>query len=151
MIFEEKVIKIMKDSCSDCCSYSRNFKYLALDLITAQYNSQLLASRAKEEGIAQRLGYLCDVTARAAKMKAMPALNAAQLAQELLNEAPTNWQYLDPALPDYAKRILAHTSSQTELNKKWQVRSALKPAEIADWIDLHITEEYVTAPKRKRA
>ncbi|MBW2972993.1 hypothetical protein KY346_01220 [Candidatus Woesearchaeota archaeon] len=151
MGFEENAINLIKNASSDCeGSHSRNLKYIALDLLTESYNVQHLAARAKEEGIAQRLGYICDVTAKAAQISAIPASKASQLAQELYR-APTNWQYLDSTLPDFAKRIIAHSSSQTELNNKWKVYAAFTPTELTDWIDLYITEEYATTPKRQRA
>ncbi len=151
MIFEENVIKIIKDASSECEGpHSRNFKYLALDLITESYDVRRLANMAKEEGVAQRLGYICDVAARAAEISEVPASNASQLVQELAGVAK-NWQYLDPTLPDFAKQILSHPSSQTELNNAWKLYTALTPIELTDWIDLYITENYATTPKRQRA
>ena len=151
MLFEENVIKIIKDASSECeGSHSRNFKYLALDLITESYDVRRLANMAKEEGVAQRLGYICDVAARAAEISEVPASNASQLVQELADVSKT-WQYLDPTLPDFAKHILSCSFSKKELNNKWKVYSAFMPIELTDWIDLYITEEYVTTPKRQRA
>jgi hypothetical protein len=125
---------------------SRQIKYLALDLITGEYDPQILAQLAKQNNIETRLGYLSDVIIQAAENTEIDIQRIKQLSSLLYN-TPQNWLFLDPNLPDFAKTILKE-SPQTALNSKWKIYSNLTPAEIKDWIDLYISKKYAASSRR---
>ncbi|MBN1644542.1 hypothetical protein JW851_00680 [Candidatus Woesearchaeota archaeon] len=148
MIFEEELIEFMKKaSPGQEHEYSMDIKYLALDLITGKFNCNTLAKKAKKSDVNHRLGFLCEITARAAKTKGFKNYKRIYNLVNKLYTKPARPQYLDPTLADFGKRIL-DSSQENELNKKWQVRSSLNEQDIIKWIELHM--DYVTASQRNK-
>lgn len=152
MNFEEEAVKfIEKCSPEREHEYSMDIKYFALDLISEVFDYNSIAKKAIARGINHRLGFLCDIAARAAIE--LKEVNAAKRLYSLVNglyTQPNQWQYLDPTLPEFGKRIL-DISEQNELNKKWYVKSTLTYRDIVDWAKIHSVKNNVTASQRKTA
>lgn len=125
---------------------SREIKYIGLVLLTEEYKPEKLARLAEENDLQTRLGYLSDVVTQAAEKMGLNTQKTRRLSTLLYN-TPQNWIYLDPHLPDFAKRIVKK-SSQTALNDKWKIYSNLNPKDIEDWIDLYIVRKHATSPRR---
>lgn len=152
MNFEKEVVKFIKKCPSGReHEYSMDIKYLALDLITEEFDYKALARKAINSDINHRLGFLCEVVAQAASelKKSAVSKRLCNLANALYTK-PTRWQYLDPALPRFGKRML-DVSPQNELNKKWRVKSSLTHIDILVWADVHSVKDYATSPQRKTA
>lgn len=146
MNFEESVIKLMKNTYSAREQiYSRDLQFLTLDLITESFDLDLLAGRAKEEGVGQRLGYLCELTAQAAERKNLQESKKLYALAGKLFEQYESWQYLNPYAPDFAKRILKKTS-QTKLNKKWKILDSASIEDSAAWIEMYVIKNNADPP-----
>jgi len=148
MTFEEEVIALMEKPSFDCATfYSRYLQHMAIDLITESFDESLLAEKAKSAKVAQRLGFLCDVTAEAARSRGLDdaTLKLHNLAKRLYHP-PAEWQYLDPYLPDFAKRIFS-SAPRSEIDSKWKIYDTTNSEDIAEWIDLYILNENVAAKK----
>ncbi len=146
MTFEEEVIALMEKPRADRENwYSRDLHYMAIDLITEPFDESLLAEKAKSAKVSQRLGYLCDVTAEAARSRGLneEASKLRNLAKRIY-QPPAEWQYLDPHLPDFAKRIFM-SRPRSDIDSKWKIYDTTTPEEIAEWIDLYILNENVAA------
>lgn len=142
MTFEDEVIALMEKPCASReAIYSRDLQYMAIDLITEFFDASGLAEKAKSAKVSQRLGYLCDVTAEAAKSRGLndAASKLYDLAKRLYY-SPAEWQYLDSYLPDFAKRIFISRPS-SDIDLKWKIYDTINPEEIAEWIDLYILNE----------
>ena len=128
---------------------SREFNHLAIDLITLAYDPATLAIEASRSGINYKLGYLADVTARAARNKGLleESSKLHSLVKKLHLPDKNEWEFLNPNAPDFAKRILLN-SPRDNLNNKWKIYANLTPAEIEDWIDLYVTQEYASTLRR---
>ena len=133
MTLEEEIIRTLKNP-----TLRGDLKYLALDLIRGNYDSSKLIELAKNEGVHGQLGYLTEVTAIASEKAGIPGSNKLyELSKSLLN-SDLSWQYLNPNLPDFAKRMLCK-DAQTELNKKWKVWTRLVPEEMKEWVSLYLS------------
>jgi len=128
---------------------ARGIKYVALDLITRDYNVSLLVRLAKENGIGQRMGYVADVVADAAEKQGLVQSSKLKLLADSLFDNYKSWRFLNKGLPEYAKNLIIDRSI-SGLNYKWKIYSSLTTGELEDWIDLYITEEYVTKPREQR-
>jgi len=152
MKFEEEAVSFI-EKCEPGREheYSMDIKYFALDLIAETFDYETLAKSAVSQGVNHRLGFLCELTARAAA-----ELNESEASKRLYNlvnalyTQPNQWQYLDPELPDFGKRML-DVSEQNELNKKWYVKSTLTYIDIVKWANVHSVKNNVTASQRKTA
>lgn len=141
-MFEEQITELMENPNPGRSEwYSRDLKHLTIDLITEPLNENDLVKQINSAGVWQRFGFLCEITAEAAKSRGLSdaASKLSDLAK-LVYHSPVEWQYLNPHLPDFAKRIIS-SSDQTEVNKKWKIYDPTTPQEIAEWVDLYILEE----------
>ena len=128
---EREIIKTLKNP------VLRNaLKYLVLDLITEQYDHDKLIKLAKKEGLSSRLGYLAETTAIALEMDNLPESKKLYSLSKALYENFTDWQYIKPNMPDFAKRIFK-SSPQPALNKKWKIWGIISSEETYEWIKLH--------------
>lgn len=128
---EEKIISILKNP-----SLRGDLKDLSLKLIAHDYDLTKLVELARQEGLSSQLGYLSEVTAIALERKGIPQSKKLYILSEYLYSVNLNWQYLNPNIPDFAKRIF-RCSAQTVLNKKWRMWGTITPEEIEDWISLY--------------
>jgi len=128
---EEQILNSLKNP-----SLRGWLKYLALDLISDDYNAFRLAQLAKQAGQANRLGYLSESAAIAAERMGLPESAKLYGLCEALYDHGIRWRHLDPRLPGFAKRIFRY-GPQPDLNKKWRVWGVMTPDELEDWISLH--------------
>jgi len=125
---EEEIISVLKNP-----EESRSLKFLALYLISREYDPLKLTELAKQEGFSQQLGYLADISAEAARNKGFRESEKLYELAELLYSPPVNWAYLDANTPEFAKPLIS-SRPQTNLNKKWRVWDTLTPEHIEDGI-----------------
>lgn len=123
-------------------SEGENICYFGIDLITEEYDPLKLAEIARKNGLAQRLGYLAEVCAQAARDTNIPEQKKLTSLYEALEDSFKDWEHLNPLSPEWGKRIDMHEHNQTELNKKWKIYTTLRPEEIEDWIDLYVTRDF---------
>ncbi|MBW2990121.1 hypothetical protein KY348_00275 [Candidatus Woesearchaeota archaeon] len=128
---EEIIINTLRNPKS-----ARQIKYLALDLLSNALNINVLADLAKKHNIENRMGYLAEISAIAAKKEGLSSYSKLNKLKNQLSNGKRSWAYLEPTLPEYAKRIIAD-NPQTKYNRKWKVYSTLKPKEICDWVKLY--------------
>lgn len=125
---------------------TENLKYSAIDLLTESYDPKAIADKIIKKGAVQKLKYLATVTFEAAKLMGVDASRIQQILAYLPpipKDAP--WVHLASYAPDFGKRIIeSYPKSPLELECK--VHSPLTATEVADWIDLYITHNYVTSP-----
>ena len=152
MKFEEEVISFIEKCPAEReHEYSMDIKYLALDLITEIFNYKSIAKKAIAQRVNHRLGFLCEITAKAAEeLNEYAASKRLYTLSDELYSSPREWRYLDPSLAEFGKRIL-DSSPQTELNMKWHVKSTLNYKDIIEWAKIHSFGKNVTSPERKTA
>jgi hypothetical protein len=128
---EERIIETLKNPDS-----ARQIKYLSLDLIANGINLGALIELATIHKVENKLGYLAEISAIAAKKAGIDSYRKLNRLVAALGNASRDWEYLEATLPDYAKRIIAN-SPQSEYNKKWKIYSALRPEDLHDWVKLY--------------
>lgn len=131
MTIEEEMIKILKNPAE-----RNDLGYLALDLITREYDILRIAGLAKQEGLPGQLGYLSEIIALALEKMGVSGSERLYRLSEILYENSLKWGYLNPNMPDFAKRIFCN-GSQPKLNKKWKIWGTITPEEMEDWISLY--------------
>ncbi|MBI4151033.1 hypothetical protein HY492_02825 [Candidatus Woesearchaeota archaeon] len=115
-------------------------KYLQIDLAQVPFALDPLALRAQQEGVAQRMGYLAEVTAKSLERTGLgnPAPLYA-LASRLFAhyDAPC---YLNPNLPDFGKRIFEKQSDP--IADKWHIVGFFTDEEMDGWLRLYLSDEH---------
>lgn len=138
MGFADIIIKTLKEF-----RYTRELQYLALDLLTESIDTHAIVTSARNAGISQRLGYLCEITARAAELRGLA--DKAHILQDISNKLYSpkySPQYLNPNSPEFAKRISA-SERQNEVNQRWNIIGCITFEEIVEWIDLYAINKNV--------
>ncbi|MBW2969283.1 hypothetical protein KY314_04160, partial [Candidatus Woesearchaeota archaeon] len=138
MGFEEDTINVMKTPVKG--NYSRILLLLAVELINNKIDYNKLERITKESGtdIKQRFGYLCEITAWAAKNTGFNK-KAEELYQlsEKLYEKDFSWNFLNNVLPDFAKKIFISRATP-EINIKWKIRDICSVSDVKEYIDLYL-------------
>lgn len=151
MAIEEKILHFMRyPSSKKRDFYSRYLNFLALDMITEPLNIPKLAVSAIRQEVNHRLGFHSVIAARASRISRLKyeSQKLYQLARALYTP-PKEWQFLDPWMPDFGKRIMVKSSTEP-LNIKWKIYSTIEYDRLVDWIDLYITEKYLTESIEER-
>ena len=138
--------KLLIDRLKIVLSNSENICYFGIDLITENYDPNRLAELAKREGLAQRLGYLAEICARAAEVTHISEKDKLTILYKALEGSFEEWQLLTPKFgwsEDGIRRRMRDGDLDRLRREKWKIYSALEPEEIEDWIDLYVTKDYL--------
>lgn len=117
-------------------------RYFILDLVTADYNVDILAKYAIQKEQANALGYVCDVVKNSLpKDLGNIRKRVSSLSDKLYSSENHGWEHLSLGLPDWAKKLMKRYSTNS-LNSKWHVYTNLNEEEVKDWFrvyndDLH--------------
>ena len=141
MYKEQKLVDRLKE----ILSKKENICYFGIDLITEDYNPVRLAELAKDDGLAQRLGYLAEVCAQAANVTHIPEEEKLTSLYKALEDSFDKWQRLQSGGWGIEVIIsrMDRGSLDKKIRKKWKIYSTLEPEEIEDWIDLYVTKDFL--------
>jgi len=128
---EKKLIRKLQKASS-----TREFKFLALDLIETDFNIMVLAGLAQPNKVRAKLGYLAELTAKACENTGLEQSPKLYHLAGLLYHDHLSWQHLNPFMPDFGKRIISR-NPQTRFNQKWKIYSTLIPEQLQEWISLY--------------
>jgi hypothetical protein len=143
---EEKLVRdLEKFLRGEYREMGNNLCYFAMDLFIEEYDPQKLAdvARARDDDLAQRLGYLAEVCAMTAEMMHLDGEREklGELYRGLAGDYG-RWLHLETHGVEWGKRIDILEHNQTLTNRKWKIYSPLRSDEIEDFVDLYVTRDW---------